>query len=297
MPYAADRNQEEIAFEIDNFNQAIYEICVNYNIRFVDITPLSRQVSKHPEWIASDGLHPSGIQYSKWVEELLPLLKPINKMDLNLAKELDQKDPLVQFRARFFNPKNELYFDGNSLGKLPLEAQKTLDQIIQKQWGERLIRSWNEQWLELPKRIASKYASLLGADPNEVCIGESTSVRLYQILHALLSSNLFPKHLTTDSLNFPTDLYIMDGLKKAFNIPSLNVVSYPSEINADLNSLKESIVQNPGIICLSLVSYKSAFLYPMQLLNRWAEKHHSVIVWDLSHAVGAGVYRFQENRN
>ena len=75
MPYAADRNQEEIAFEIDNFNQAIYEICVNYNIRFVDITPLSRQVSKHPEWIASDGLHPSGIQYSKWVEELLPLFK------------------------------------------------------------------------------------------------------------------------------------------------------------------------------------------------------------------------------
>lgn len=208
-------------------------------------------------------------------------------MDLNLAKELDQKDPLVQFRARFFNPKNELYFDGNSLGKLPLEAQKTLDQIIQKQWGERLIRSWNEQWLELPKRIASKYASLLGADSNEVCIGESTSVRLYQILHALLSSNLFPKHLTTDSLNFPTDLYIMDGLKKAFNIPSLNVISYPSEINADLNSLKESIVQNPGIICLSLVSYKSAFLYPMQLLNRWAEEHHSVIVWDLSHAVGA----------
>jgi lysophospholipase L1-like esterase len=75
MPYAADRNQEEIAFEIDNFNQAIYQICVNYNIRFVDITPLSRQVSKHPEWIASDGLHPSGIQYSKWVEELLPLFK------------------------------------------------------------------------------------------------------------------------------------------------------------------------------------------------------------------------------
>ena len=116
-------------------------------------------------------------------------------MDLSLAKELDQKDPLVQFRARFFNPKNELYFDGNSLGKLPLEAQKTLDQIIQKQWGERLIRSWNEQWLELPKRIASKYATLLGADSNEVCIGESTSVRLFQVLHALLSSNLFPKHL------------------------------------------------------------------------------------------------------
>ena len=75
MPFATDRDQEKIAFEIDNFNQAIYEICVTYNIRFIDITPISRQASEHPEWIAKDGLHPSGEQYTKWVDEILPLFK------------------------------------------------------------------------------------------------------------------------------------------------------------------------------------------------------------------------------
>ena len=73
MPFAKSQNQEKIATEIDDFNQAIYEICIHNNIRFVDITPISRQVSNHPEWIATDDLHPSGEQYAQWVKELLPI--------------------------------------------------------------------------------------------------------------------------------------------------------------------------------------------------------------------------------
>ena len=75
MPFAKSQNQEKIATEIDDFNQAIYEICIHNNIRFVDITPISRQVSNHPEWIARDGLHPSGEQYAQWVKELLPIFQ------------------------------------------------------------------------------------------------------------------------------------------------------------------------------------------------------------------------------
>lgn len=75
MPFAKSQNQEKIATEIDDFNQAIYEICIHNNIRFVDITPISRQVSNHPEWIATDGLHPSGEQYAQWVKELLPIFQ------------------------------------------------------------------------------------------------------------------------------------------------------------------------------------------------------------------------------
>ena len=208
-------------------------------------------------------------------------------MDLSQIQQKDEKDPLLKFKTRFFHPENELYFDGNSLGKLPLKSKKMLHEFIQNQWGERLIRSWNENWLFLPKRIASKYAQLLGTENGEICIGESTSVRLYQILYALLSSNLFHKNLTTDILNFPTDLYIIEGLKKAFQIPQITLVKYPNEIEADIEILKNSIKKNPGIICLSMVSYKSAFFYPVQLLNRWAAKNNSIIVWDLSHAVGA----------
>lgn len=208
-------------------------------------------------------------------------------MDLSQAKQKDEKDPLSKFRNHFYHPKKELYFDGNSLGKLPLKAQEILHNSIQTQWGEGLIRSWNEHWLELPKRVASKYAQLINVENDEVCIGESTSVRLYQILHSLLNSGSFPKHLKTDILNFPSDLYIMEGLEKEFNILPLKVVSYPNEIEADIDKLKKDIKENPGIICLSLVSYKSSFLYPMQQLNQWATKHDSIIVWDLSHAIGA----------
>jgi len=208
-------------------------------------------------------------------------------IDLSNAKLLDKKDVLSKFHSLFYHKKNEIYFDGNSLGKLPLKAQKTIEEAVQKQWGEGLIRSWNQYWLSLSSRISDKYSELLGAEKGEIIIGESTSVSLYQVTYALLKEGSFPKHLSTDILNFPTDLYVLEGLEKSFGIPSLKIISYKNEVEAEIEILKASIKNNPGIICLSLVSYKSAYLYPMKQLNRWASKHHSIIVWDLSHAVGA----------
>ncbi|MFQ3341082.1 MAG: kynureninase [Flavobacteriaceae bacterium] len=207
--------------------------------------------------------------------------------DLSNAKLLDENDVLSKFKKCFYHPKNELYFDGNSLGKLPLLAQKNIGDAVQKQWGEGLIRSWNKHWLSLPIRIANKYSELLGAELGEIIVGESTSVRLYQIMYALLKKGHFPKHLSTDILNFPSNFYIMEGLEKSFKTPQVKVISYPNEMEAVIETLIASIKNNPGIICLSLVSYKSAYLYPIKLLNQWASKHQSIIVWDLSHAVGA----------
>jgi kynureninase len=206
---------------------------------------------------------------------------------LETAKALDLDDSLSQFKNRFFHPDNELYFDGNSLGKMPLAAQNQLVSSIQKEWGQGLIRSWNTHWLELPKRLSTKYSQLLGSHTNEIIIGESTSVRLYEVVHALLESKKFGPSLISDSLNFPTDLYILDGLARSFKEIHRIQVDYKNEIEADLNQLKLTIKENPGIVCLSLVSYKSAFLYPMKMLNKWAMDHQSIIVWDLSHAVGA----------
>ena len=208
-------------------------------------------------------------------------------IDLSNAKLLDKKDVLSKFHSLFYHQKNEIYFDGNSLGKLPLQAQKTIEEAVQKQWGEGLIRSWNQYWLSLSSRISDKYSELLGAEKGEIIIGESTSVSLYQVTYALLKEGSFPKHLSTDILNFPTDLYVLEGLEKSFGIPSLKIISYKNEVEAEIEILKASIKNNPGIVCLSLVSYKSAYLYPMKQLNRWASKHQSIIVWDLSHAVGA----------
>ena len=203
------------------------------------------------------------------------------------AKEKDQHDPLAHFREKFHHPSNEIYLDGNSLGKLPLEAKSKLQEVINTQWGDNLIRSWNDHWLDLPKRLSKKLASFLNAKSNEITVGESTSVNLYKLVEALLHSKQFPQQLITDSLNFPTDNYILNGSAQKHQMAAPICVQYPTNLCAAIEQLKTTISRTPGIICLSLVSYKSAYLYPMKVLNAWAKKHQSIIIWDLSHAVGA----------
>jgi len=202
------------------------------------------------------------------------------------AKKFDAQDSLASFRENFQHQSNEIYLDGNSLGKLPLQAKVDLQKAVDEQWGENLIRSWNDHWLELPERLGQKLATLFGVSSEELKVGESTSVNLYKLTHALLSSELFPKNLLTDSLNFPSDVYIMEGLAKQFKCNPPFVVSYKNDLKADLELLKREIKNQPGIICLSLVGFKSAYLYPMKSLNVFAEENNSIIIWDLSHAAG-----------
>ena len=208
-------------------------------------------------------------------------------IDLKAAKILDQQDPLNSFRNCFYHVEGEIYLDGNSLGKLPKNVPEQLDNVIKTKWGKQLIRSWNENWLELPERISKKYGLLLNSESNEIVFGESTSVRLYQILYALLQSKQYPTHLISDSLNFPTDLYILDGLVKRLPKTTISTINYSQEIEANLEKLKQLIKEKQGITCLSLVTYKSAYCYPIKELNLWAAEHNSIIVWDLSHAVVA----------
>ncbi len=207
-------------------------------------------------------------------------------IDLVNAQKLDRNDILSEFKNLFENNPNEIYLDGNSLGKLPKKTQEIYTKTIENQWGKRLIRSWNEEWLKLPLRLAKKYGFLLKVKKEEIIIGESTSIRLYQILDSLINSRIFPPKLGSDNLNFPSDLYILEGLADRLSLGKVKLINYSQEIFADLKLLKKTIKTHPGIYCLSLVSYKSAFLYPMKELNLWAKKNNSIIVWDLSHAVG-----------
>jgi kynureninase len=206
---------------------------------------------------------------------------------LEFARQCDQQDELAAFYHRFHHPKELIYLDGNSLGKQPIAAKAIIDEVITEQWGERLIRSWNEYWLELPQQIGDQIAQLLKVDASEISVGESTSVNLYKLAHALVKSGKFGKWLITDSLNFPTDNYILEGIKSQLNVKAIIKIQHPSDLEADLELLKENIARNPGVICLSLVSYKSAYRYPMKMLNDFAKEQQSIIIWDLSHAVGA----------
>ena len=203
-----------------------------------------------------------------------------------VAQEKDKQDALAHYSSLFLHPENEIYLDGNSLGKLPLESKKVIQSVVDNQWGNNLIRSWNDHWLALPKRIATKLEKLLGADKDEVIIGESTSVNLFKIIHGLMHSKCYPKQLLTDSLNFPTDNYILEGLSKNNDYPPLVCIQYPNDLRANIEDIKNTLKQQPGILCLSLVTYKSAYCYPMLELNTCAKENKSIILWDFSHAVG-----------
>ena len=203
-----------------------------------------------------------------------------------IAIEKDNNDDLKSFKSRFVNNENEIYLDGNSLGKLPVVTENDLITAVKNEWGQNLISSWNDNWLKMSEKINFKMSKLINSNNDEVLVGESTSVNLYKILYCLLYSNQYKKNLVTDCLNFPSDNYIVEGLKDYTEKKEITILNYNNNLSCNIDILKKSIQENPGIYCLSLVTYKSSFLYPIKELNEFAENNKSIIVWDCSHAIG-----------
>src|SRR5579859_862404 len=128
------------------------------------------------------------------------------------ADALDAQDPLAELRARFIVADPDLiYMDGNSLGRLPLATIEQATELICQQWGERLIRGWNEHWFYAPERIGARIAHLLGAEPDEVIVADSTSVNLFKLAAAALRYQEGRSQILTDNLNFPSDIYILQS--------------------------------------------------------------------------------------
>ena len=154
-------------------------MCRDKNIAYFDITAISRKAKTSTSLVAQDGLHPSGIMYARWVDTVLPFLIQLEMNKLENALECDQKDPLAHFKAAFFHLENEIYLDGNSLGNFA-ESERKHHHTNAGTMGKNLIRSWNDHWLDLPKRLATKLGQLLNVNAREVLVGESTSVNLYK---------------------------------------------------------------------------------------------------------------------
>lgn len=147
---------------------------------------------------------------------------------LQKAIRLDDDDELAIFRNQFIVDDNLIYLDGNSLGRLPKKSKILLNEVIDNQWGERLIRSWNENWIGLSASIASKIAKLIGAREDEIFIGDTTSLNLYKLVYSALLLNKPRTKIISDSLNFPTDLYIIQGLiNQQFKDHSLHLLDSP----------------------------------------------------------------------
>ncbi|MHB1196253.1 MAG: kynureninase [Lutibacter sp.] len=207
---------------------------------------------------------------------------------LDQVLALDKNDKLAAFKDRFVQNDQLIYLDGNSLGKLPKKSVNLINDLVTNQWGQNLIRSWNDHWIDLSQKTAAKIAQLVGAAPDEIFVGDTTSINLYKLLFGALTIQKGKQKILTDSLNFPSDLYVLEGLvKQHFKNHSLEKIPTPDGIITDLKTLESYFDTQTALLTLSLVTYKSAFWYPMDKVNAIVHQHNSLVIWDLSHAIGA----------
>ncbi len=216
-------------------------------------------------------------------------MNSVKECELEYARDLDQRDPLAHFRDKFVNGDQELiYLDGNSLGRLPRNTNERLKQVIEKEWGERLIRSWNENWFAAPERIGGKIAELLGAKQSEVIIADSTSVNLYKLGLAAINKQSTRTKVITDNINFPSDIYILQGIiKLADRDCSLEIIESEDGIHGPQQQIIDAIDEETAFVCLTHTAFKSSYTYDIELITRKAHEMGAMVLWDLSHSVGA----------
>ena len=203
-------------------------------------------------------------------------------MNLNeareFARELDTKDPLASLRSRFDIPEGTLYFDGNSLGPLTFRSREVLHRTIEFEWRERLIRSWNEDWLAMPARVGNLIAPIIGAAQDTVICADNTSINLHKALMAAVALRADRSEIVVDINNFPTDIYIAQSVASQHN---MKLVAVPAdEIIGAINA-------NTAVVTATHVDYRSANILDVEGITKAAHANGALMVWDLAHTAGA----------
>jgi len=205
------------------------------------------------------------------------------------ASQLDNQDPLASFRDRFIiaDP-NLIYLDGNSLGRLPKDTIPHLQNLIEEQWGEGLIEGWNKGWFEMPTALGSRIAQLIGARDDEVVVCDTTSVNLFKLAAAALRYQTEKKVLVSDEFNFPTDLYVYQGVIDLLNDGhKLDLIRSGDSISISEENINNAITEDTALVALTQVAFKSAFMYDIQKVTELAHNQGALVMWDLCHSVGA----------
>ncbi len=193
---------------------------------------------------------------------------------------LDAADPLAGMRGKFALPEGVIYLDGNSLGPLPARTPALIADAVTSQWGRDLIRSWNDaDWIGAPQRIGAKIASLIGAAAHEVIVADSVSVNLFKLLAAALALRPGRATILTEPGNFPTDLYIANGLAGMLQGVEVRI--------ANLSHMSAGLGPDIAVLLLTHVHYKSAHRRDMAALTAAAHAAGALVLWDLSHSTGA----------
>jgi len=181
-----------------------------------------------------------------------------------------------------------IYLDGNSLGRLPRQAGPRLRDAIEREWGGRLIRGWGDGWFTASQRIGAKVAALIGAAPGDVIVSDSTSVNLFKLVVAALRARPGRRTVVTDEMNFPTDLYVLQGAIELLGQGHrLAVAKSEDGLTVSEDALARVIDADTALVTLSHTAYRSAFVHDLAAVSALAHGAGALALWDLSHSVGA----------
>ncbi|MEX1197659.1 MAG: kynureninase [Pseudohongiellaceae bacterium] len=202
-------------------------------------------------------------------------------MTLDDVLALDAADPLSGKRQAFVLPEGTINLDGNSLGCLPRAARQRAREVIDRQWGQDLITSWNRhQWIRLPQRTGERIARLLGAAPGQVICCDSVTINLFKLLGAALSLRPERSVVLAQAESFPTDLYAVQGLQQLLGTERCRLQTVPEErVEAALND-------DVAVVLLSQVNFRTGRIHDIETLTRLAHERGIPVIWDLSHSTG-----------
>jgi len=193
----------------------------------------------------------------------------------------DASDPLAPFRDRFVLPDGVIYLDGNSLGALPQGVAERVQAVVREEWGGDLITSWNKHgWIDLPRRVGDKLARLVGARSGEVVAADSTSVNLFKLLAGALALTPERTVIVSEADNFPTDVYIAQGL--------VELLGGRHELRlVEGEQVRAAIDERTAVVMLTHVHYKTGRVHDMAAITAKAHEAGALALWDLSHSAGA----------
>lgn len=203
------------------------------------------------------------------------------------AKSLDAADPLAAYRNEFVLPDGVVaYLDGNSLGR-PLKATRDrLGQFVDDEWGERLIRAWDESWMEQPLRLGDRIGHVaLGAAAGQTTVADSTTVLLYKLMRAAVGARPGRTRIVADTENFPTDRYVVQGIAAELDM-TIDWIEPNPATGVTPDEVQAIVTDDTALVLLSHIAYKSAFVADLPAITRVVHDAGALVLWDLCHSVG-----------
>lgn len=202
-------------------------------------------------------------------------------MNPEAFREMDRSDPLARLRERFDLPAGTVYLNGHSLGALPLGVSERLERLVQTEWGKDLVAGWNvHDWIGLPKRVGDRIARLLGAAPGQVICADSISVNLFKLLSTALSMQADRRVILSQQDNFPTDLYMAEGLASLLGPDRCRLRSVPAE------RLLDALDDQIAVLMLTQVNFRDGRLHDIRTITEAAHARGVMVLWDLAHSAG-----------